>query len=183
MDKWTRPGMWMSLEGKMGLSKWLVEIFGRFSQPIVVWLSHKRTEPGFYNSWRLACSPKTSPRVQLHNISTNLLTPTTTSFSHISRKYSARDSFGNKICRKERMPAPRMAWRRMQSVNQVCLLVQLNSWGYLLTRCTDVEKQKQLLAEDTRHFSMIRMLHLADLITELNGMLPSPICRLGRAHR
>ncbi|CAG8958934.1 hypothetical protein HYFRA_00012931 [Hymenoscyphus fraxineus] len=33
----------------------------------------------------------------------------------------------------------------------------------------NVEKQKQLLAEDTRHFSMIRMLHLADLITELNG--------------
>ncbi|KAG9229747.1 phosphatidylserine synthase [Amylocarpus encephaloides] len=33
----------------------------------------------------------------------------------------------------------------------------------------NVEKQKQLLVEDTRHFSMIRMLHLADLITELNG--------------
>ncbi|KAI1002708.1 hypothetical protein K3495_g5489 [Podosphaera aphanis] len=33
----------------------------------------------------------------------------------------------------------------------------------------DDEKQKQLLQEDTGHFSMIRMLHLADLITELNG--------------
>jgi len=32
-----------------------------------------------------------------------------------------------------------------------------------------VDKQKKLLAEDTGHFSMIRMLHLADLITELNG--------------
>lgn len=31
------------------------------------------------------------------------------------------------------------------------------------------EKQKKLLAEDSGHFSMIRMLHLADLITELNG--------------
>jgi len=32
-----------------------------------------------------------------------------------------------------------------------------------------VDKQKKLLAEDNGHFSMIRMLHLADLITELNG--------------
>ncbi|TVY42336.1 hypothetical protein LSUB1_G001407 [Lachnellula subtilissima] len=32
-----------------------------------------------------------------------------------------------------------------------------------------VDKQKKLLAEDTGHFSMIRMLHLADFITELNG--------------
>ncbi|KAI9831172.1 MAG: CDP-diacylglycerol-serine O-phosphatidyltransferase [Phylliscum demangeonii] len=31
------------------------------------------------------------------------------------------------------------------------------------------EKQKMLLASDTAHFSMIRALHLADLITELNG--------------
>jgi len=31
------------------------------------------------------------------------------------------------------------------------------------------DKQKKLLAEDDGHFSMIRMLHLADLITELNG--------------
>ncbi|KAF2400008.1 phosphatidylserine synthase [Trichodelitschia bisporula] len=31
------------------------------------------------------------------------------------------------------------------------------------------EKQARLLASDTGHFSMIRALHLADLITELNG--------------
>lgn len=31
------------------------------------------------------------------------------------------------------------------------------------------DKQKQLLEENTGHFSMIKMLHLADLITELNG--------------
>lgn len=39
----------------------------------------------------------------------------------------------------------------------------------LLTWGVADEKQKKLLAEDTGHFSMIRMLHLADLITELNG--------------
>jgi hypothetical protein len=32
-----------------------------------------------------------------------------------------------------------------------------------------VEKQKKLLHEATGHFTLIRMLHLADLITELNG--------------
>jgi len=32
------------------------------------------------------------------------------------------------------------------------------------------DKQKKLLQEDSGHFSMIKMLHLADLITELNGM-------------
>jgi CDP-diacylglycerol---serine O-phosphatidyltransferase len=32
-----------------------------------------------------------------------------------------------------------------------------------------VDKQKKLLHEATGHFTMIRMLHLADLITELNG--------------
>jgi len=31
------------------------------------------------------------------------------------------------------------------------------------------DKQKQLLQENSGHFSMIKMLHLADLITELNG--------------
>ncbi|KZF21943.1 phosphatidylserine synthase [Xylona heveae TC161] len=31
------------------------------------------------------------------------------------------------------------------------------------------EKQKKLLASETGHFSMIKALHLADLITELNG--------------
>lgn len=32
------------------------------------------------------------------------------------------------------------------------------------------EKQKMLLASDTGHFSMVRALHLADLVTELNGL-------------
>ncbi|TGO51336.1 hypothetical protein BCON_0163g00170 [Botryotinia convoluta] len=32
-----------------------------------------------------------------------------------------------------------------------------------------MDKQKRLLEKDTGHFSMIKMLHLADLITELNG--------------
>lgn len=33
------------------------------------------------------------------------------------------------------------------------------------------DKQKQLLQENSGHFSMIKMLHLADLITELNGIV------------
>jgi CDP-diacylglycerol--serine O-phosphatidyltransferase len=39
-----------------------------------------------------------------------------------------------------------------------------------------IDKQKKLLQESSGHFSMIRMLHLADLITELNGKPcpPSP---------
>ncbi|TQS39369.1 hypothetical protein Golomagni_00107 [Golovinomyces magnicellulatus] len=31
------------------------------------------------------------------------------------------------------------------------------------------DMQKKLLREDTGHFSLVRMLHLADFITELNG--------------
>ena len=34
---------------------------------------------------------------------------------------------------------------------------------------TGLEKQKMLLASDSRHFSIVRALHLADLITEMNG--------------
>ncbi|TAQ87364.1 hypothetical protein B7494_g4337 [Chlorociboria aeruginascens] len=34
---------------------------------------------------------------------------------------------------------------------------------------SSIDKQKLLLEGDTGHFSMIKMLHLADLITELNG--------------
>jgi CDP-diacylglycerol--serine O-phosphatidyltransferase len=37
-----------------------------------------------------------------------------------------------------------------------------------------MDKQKKLLEEDSGHFSMIKMLHLADLITELNGTTPIP---------
>ena len=33
-----------------------------------------------------------------------------------------------------------------------------------------VDKQKKLLSEETGHFSLIRAMHLADLITELNGI-------------
>lgn len=33
-----------------------------------------------------------------------------------------------------------------------------------------VDKQTTLLSEETGHFSLIRALHLADLITELNGL-------------
>lgn len=38
-----------------------------------------------------------------------------------------------------------------------------------------MDKQKRLLEKDTGHFSMIKMLHLADLITELNGTITLPI--------
>jgi CDP-diacylglycerol---serine O-phosphatidyltransferase len=37
-----------------------------------------------------------------------------------------------------------------------------------------MDKQKTLLSSDTGHFSLIRALHLADLITELNGESPAP---------
>lgn len=38
------------------------------------------------------------------------------------------------------------------------------------------DKQKRLLQEDGSHFSLIKAMHLADLITELNGatVLESP---------
>jgi CDP-diacylglycerol--serine O-phosphatidyltransferase len=38
-----------------------------------------------------------------------------------------------------------------------------------LTPHTAIDKQKLLLSSDSGHFSLIRALHLADLITELNG--------------
>lgn len=34
---------------------------------------------------------------------------------------------------------------------------------------TAYDKQKDLLSSETGHFSLIRAMHLADLITELNG--------------
>ncbi|KAJ4388146.1 CDP-diacylglycerol-serine O-phosphatidyltransferase [Gnomoniopsis smithogilvyi] len=37
------------------------------------------------------------------------------------------------------------------------------------TALTSTDKQKTLLSSETGHFSLIRALHLADLITELNG--------------
>jgi len=36
--------------------------------------------------------------------------------------------------------------------------------------CLAEDKQKVLLSSDTGHFSLIRAMHLADVITELNGM-------------
>lgn len=45
----------------------------------------------------------------------------------------------------------------------------------MLIDCSAVDKQKRLLEKDTGHFSMIKMLHLADLITELNGTITLPI--------
>jgi hypothetical protein len=42
-------------------------------------------------------------------------------------------------------------------------------------RMLAVEKQKKLLHEATGHFTLIRMLHLADLITELNGSWEKPL--------
>ena len=44
----------------------------------------------------------------------------------------------------------------------------------LTDRVPAVEKQKKLLHEATGHFTLIRMLHLADLITELNGSWDAP---------
>lgn len=38
------------------------------------------------------------------------------------------------------------------------------------------DKQKRLLEQETGHFSMVRALHLADLITLMNGMRPGPLC-------
>jgi CDP-diacylglycerol---serine O-phosphatidyltransferase len=37
-----------------------------------------------------------------------------------------------------------------------------------------MDKQKTLLSSDTGHFSLIKALHLADLITELNGKSSAP---------
>jgi CDP-diacylglycerol--serine O-phosphatidyltransferase len=39
-------------------------------------------------------------------------------------------------------------------------------------RHTAYDKQKDLLASTTGHFSLLKALHMADYITELNGMLP-----------
>jgi len=44
----------------------------------------------------------------------------------------------------------------------------------VLTDAPAIDKQKRLLEKDTGHFSMIKMLHLADLITELNGNSTCP---------
>ncbi|KAK5995764.1 CDP-diacylglycerol--serine O-phosphatidyltransferase [Cladobotryum mycophilum] len=38
-----------------------------------------------------------------------------------------------------------------------------------------IDKQKMLLADDVGHFSLVRAMHLADLITLMNGTLPLPL--------
>ena len=48
--------------------------------------------------------------------------------------------------------------------------------GALFALHTAHDKQKVLLSSDAGHFSLIRALHLADLITELNGeQAPFPL--------
>jgi len=44
------------------------------------------------------------------------------------------------------------------------------------------EKQQTLLEADTGHFSLVRAMHLADLITELNGMF-NPFAHIQSFHR
>lgn len=51
----------------------------------------------------------------------------------------------------------------------------------ILIYCAAQDKQVRLLSQDAGHFSLIRALHLADFITELNGTAyPSPYMRWGR---
>lgn len=47
--------------------------------------------------------------------------------------------------------------------------------GHSLTglRSVAVDKQKTLLSADVGHFSLVRAMHLADLITLMNGAPPS----------
>ncbi|KAK5625576.1 hypothetical protein RRF57_001292 [Xylaria bambusicola] len=43
------------------------------------------------------------------------------------------------------------------------------------------DKQKDLLASTTGHFSLLRALHMADYITELNGTLSSPLVSISNS--
>ena len=54
--------------------------------------------------------------------------------------------------------------------------VEQKTWQLTHTAASD--KQKILLSTDAGHFSLIRALHLADLITEMNGKRPRPPTRL-----
>lgn len=67
---------------------------------------------------------------------------------------------------------PQMAQQRTpESVSPVRPLnLNLPAARSLLLIGTTEDKQKKLLQADSGHFSMIKMLHLADLITELNGL-------------
>jgi hypothetical protein len=56
-------------------------------------------------------------------------------------------------------------------------VILCQTWSGRLTRCAwglGYDKQKNLLSNETGHFSLIRALHLADLITELNGTSSEP---------
>lgn len=49
----------------------------------------------------------------------------------------------------------------------------------LLAPCEAIDKQKTLLSADVGHFSLVRAMHLADLITLMNGMyyaISQPSC-------
>lgn len=57
-----------------------------------------------------------------------------------------------------------VSWRERELDN----LGVFANWGRF---CLAVDKQKMLLSEDVGHFSLVRALHLADLITLMNGMV------------
>ena len=42
--------------------------------------------------------------------------------------------------------------------------------------CEAIDKQKTLLSADVGHFSLVRAMHLADLITLMNGMRDPAAC-------
>merc|ERR1712000_169916 len=57
----------------------------------------------------------------------------------------------------------------IESVNMSKRTSSTVSNGVVKDSTAAVDKQKKLLSEETGHFSLIRAMHLADLITELNG--------------
>lgn len=62
-------------------------------------------------------------------------------------------------------------WRR----GQTQMLMDL-SFSPLFTA---IDKQKTLLSADVGHFSLVRAMHLADLITLMNGGFPHIPCSFG----
>merc|ERR1712000_269720 len=57
----------------------------------------------------------------------------------------------------------------IESVNMSKRTSSTVSNGVVKDSTAAVDKQKKLLSEETGHFSLIRAMHLADVITELNG--------------
>ena len=47
-----------------------------------------------------------------------------------------------------------------------------------LTRGIAMDKQKMLLSADVGHFSLVRAMHLADLITLMNGKYGEAVCQI-----